>query len=168
MFPLEAMHRTADTPMIPSWSTTLFMKMTRRRRAPANSKCSGTWWTMFSRNNIVYAGSRCLLILNKSQIDKNTPPAIIDHNLYYCASGAQASRWAGPSNIVTGFDTMLRLQAMTVILIFRIRVSSIQPRMTSIYNPTLPRSLLGQLTTFRREFAFELLAVGKPMVNVGA
>jgi hypothetical protein len=55
-------------------------------------------------NNIVYAGPRCLMILNKSQIDKNRPPAIIDHNLYYCASGAQASTWAGASTTVTGFD----------------------------------------------------------------
>ena len=55
-------------------------------------------------NNIVYAGPRCLMMLNKSQLDKNRPPAIIDHNLYYCASGAPASTWAGASNNVTGFD----------------------------------------------------------------
>jgi hypothetical protein len=55
-------------------------------------------------NNIVYAGLRCLMMLNKSQLDKNRPPAIIDHNLYYCASGAQASTWAEASNTVTGFD----------------------------------------------------------------
>jgi len=55
-------------------------------------------------NNIVYAGPRCLMALNKSQLDKNRPPATIDHNLYYCASGAQASTWAGASNTVTGFD----------------------------------------------------------------
>jgi Right handed beta helix region len=55
-------------------------------------------------NNIVYAGPRCLMMLNKSQPDKNRPPAIIDHNLYYCASGAQASTWAEASNAVTGFD----------------------------------------------------------------
>src|SRR5215472_6707655 len=29
-----------------------------------------------------------------AQNHKNKPPAIIDHNLYYCASGAQASTWA--------------------------------------------------------------------------
>jgi hypothetical protein len=55
-------------------------------------------------NNIVYAGPRCLMTLNRSQVDKSRPPAIIDHNLYYCVSGAQASTWAGASNTVTGFD----------------------------------------------------------------
>ena len=55
-------------------------------------------------NNIVYAGSRCLISLNKSQADKNHPSAETDHNLYYCASGAKASIWIGPSNTVTGFD----------------------------------------------------------------
>jgi len=55
-------------------------------------------------NNIVYAGPRCLTMLNRSQIDKSRPPAIIDHNLYYCASGAQASTWVGAANTVTGFD----------------------------------------------------------------
>jgi hypothetical protein len=55
-------------------------------------------------NNIVYAGPRCLISLNKSQIDKARPPAVIDHNLYYCASGAKASTWAGVSSTATGFD----------------------------------------------------------------
>jgi hypothetical protein len=55
-------------------------------------------------NNIVYAGSRCLITLNKSQIEKDHPPATIDHNLYYCASGPQTSAWAGASTTVTGFD----------------------------------------------------------------
>ena len=55
-------------------------------------------------NNIVYAGPRCLMTLNKSQVDKNTPPAVIDHNLYYCSSGAQASTWIAASNTETGFD----------------------------------------------------------------
>ena len=31
-------------------------------------------------NNIVYAGADCLITLNKSQVDKNQPPAAIDHN----------------------------------------------------------------------------------------
>ena len=55
-------------------------------------------------NNIVYAGPRCLVTLNRSQVDNNQPPAVIDHNLYYCASGAKASTWAGASATVTGFD----------------------------------------------------------------
>jgi hypothetical protein len=55
-------------------------------------------------NNIVYAGHRCLITLNRSQVDKNHPPAVIDHNLYYCASGANASTWAGASATVTGFE----------------------------------------------------------------
>jgi hypothetical protein len=55
-------------------------------------------------NNIVYAGPRCLITLNKSQVDKNQPPATVDYNLYYCASGAKASTWAEASATVTGFD----------------------------------------------------------------
>ncbi len=56
------------------------------------------------QNNIVVASPRCLIMLNRSQVDKNKPPAMIDHNIYYCASGAQASTWAGASATVTGFD----------------------------------------------------------------
>jgi Right handed beta helix region len=55
-------------------------------------------------NNIVYAGSRCLIALNRSQVDKDKPPVIIDHNIYYCASGANASTWKELSDTVTGFD----------------------------------------------------------------
>jgi hypothetical protein len=55
-------------------------------------------------NNIVYAGPRCLITLNKSQIDKKQPPAAIAHNLYYCVSGAKASTWIGASATVTGFE----------------------------------------------------------------
>ena len=55
-------------------------------------------------NNIVYAGARCLITVNRSQVDKNHPPALIDHNLYYCTSGAKASNWAGASATVAGFD----------------------------------------------------------------
>jgi hypothetical protein len=55
-------------------------------------------------NNIVYAGSRCLISVNKSRVDKNQPPVTIDHNLYYCASGARASTWAGASATTVGFD----------------------------------------------------------------
>jgi len=55
-------------------------------------------------NNIVSAGPRCLITLNKSQVENKQPPASINHNLYYCASGAKASTWAGASATVTGFD----------------------------------------------------------------
>jgi hypothetical protein len=56
-------------------------------------------------NNIIYAGPRCLISLNKSQVNKNQPAVTIDHNLYYCASGAKASTWIGASaTTVTGFD----------------------------------------------------------------
>jgi hypothetical protein len=55
-------------------------------------------------NNIVYAGSRCLISLDKSQVNKIHPAVTIDHNLYYCDSGAKASTWAEASATVTGFD----------------------------------------------------------------
>jgi hypothetical protein len=55
-------------------------------------------------NNIVYAGAHCLIALNRSQVDKKQPPAVIDHNLYYCASGAKASIWKEFSATATGFD----------------------------------------------------------------
>jgi uncharacterized protein DUF1565 len=55
-------------------------------------------------NNIVYAGARCLISVNKSQVDKNRPPVAIDHNLYYCASGEKASTWKSVSATTTGFD----------------------------------------------------------------
>lgn len=55
-------------------------------------------------NNIVYAGPRCLIMLNRSQVEKNQSPVTIDHNLYYCASGARASTWAGASATLAGFD----------------------------------------------------------------
>lgn len=55
-------------------------------------------------NNIVFAGARCLITLNRSQVDKKQPPATIDHNLYYCASGAKAGIWKEFPATVTGFD----------------------------------------------------------------
>jgi hypothetical protein len=64
-------------------------------------------WNMANNifaNNIVYAGVRCLTSLNKSKFDRNQPSIIIDHNLYYCASGAQASTRIGASATMTGFD----------------------------------------------------------------
>jgi hypothetical protein len=55
-------------------------------------------------NNIVYAGPGCLFSLTRTQVERNQPPATIDHNLYYCASGPQASKWAGASATTIGFD----------------------------------------------------------------
>jgi hypothetical protein len=55
-------------------------------------------------NNIVYAGSRCLMTVNKSRVEKSQPPVTIDHNLYYCAPGAKATVWKEFSTTVTGFD----------------------------------------------------------------
>ena len=65
-------------------------------------------WNMANNifaNNIVYAGPRCLFMLNKSQLDKKQPPTSIDHNLYYCASESKASTWIEASETVRGFDT---------------------------------------------------------------
>jgi hypothetical protein len=59
-------------------------------------------------NNIVYAGPRCLIAVNKSEVDKTQPPVAIDHNLYYCASGSKASTWRASSAIVTGFDNYVQ------------------------------------------------------------
>jgi len=59
-------------------------------------------------NNIVYAGARCLITLNRSQVDKQKPPVAIDHNLYYCASGANASTWNELAGTVTGFEQEVR------------------------------------------------------------
>lgn len=59
-------------------------------------------------NNIVYAGTRCLMTVNKSQVDKNQPPVNIDYNLYYCASGANASTWEEISDHLTGFDKYVK------------------------------------------------------------
>ena len=55
-------------------------------------------------NNVVNAGPRCLMTVNKSQSEGNQPPVTIDHNLYYCASGSKASTWEESSARVTGFD----------------------------------------------------------------
>jgi hypothetical protein len=59
-------------------------------------------------NNIVYAGRRCLIAVNKSQVDKNQPPVTIDHNLYYCASGSKASLWEESFAHLTGFDNYVQ------------------------------------------------------------
>src|SRR3984957_16373320 len=59
-------------------------------------------------NNIVYAGPRCLLTLNRSQAKQSPPPVMIDHNLYYCALGSKASKWGASSGPVTGFDNYVQ------------------------------------------------------------
>jgi parallel beta helix pectate lyase-like protein len=59
-------------------------------------------------NNIVYAGSRCLITLNKSQVKSDQPPVNIDHNLYYCASGSNASTWKDSAATVTGFENYVQ------------------------------------------------------------
>ena len=54
-------------------------------------------------NNIVYAGPRCLITLNRSQVETQSP-VNIDHNIYYCASGSKSSTWKEFTATVTGFD----------------------------------------------------------------
>jgi hypothetical protein len=54
-------------------------------------------------NNVVYAGSACLMAINKSEAARQ-PPVKMDHNVYYCAAGAKASLWKQSANSVTGFD----------------------------------------------------------------
>jgi hypothetical protein len=55
-------------------------------------------------NNIVHAGKRCLMTVNKSQVDRNQPPVTIDHNLYYCAAGSKGSTWKEASDTFTDFE----------------------------------------------------------------
>lgn len=55
-------------------------------------------------NNIVYAGKRCLITVNKSQVDRNHSPVTIDHNLSYCVAGSKESTWKEVSETFTGFD----------------------------------------------------------------
>ncbi|ABF43387.1 conserved hypothetical protein [Candidatus Koribacter versatilis Ellin345] len=55
-------------------------------------------------NNIVYAGPQCLMTILKTEVKPGQPPANIDHNLYYCASGAKASTWKNTAATVTGFE----------------------------------------------------------------
>jgi hypothetical protein len=59
-------------------------------------------------NNIVYAGRRCLLTLNRSQAKESAPPVRIDHNLYYCALGSKASKWGTFPAPITGFDNYVQ------------------------------------------------------------
>jgi len=60
-------------------------------------------------NNIVYAGSRCLMTSSKSgPVDGNTPTASMDYNVYYCASGTEASKWAWSPASYTGFAPYIK------------------------------------------------------------
>jgi Right handed beta helix region len=55
-------------------------------------------------NNIVYAGSRCLMTSSKSgPLDSITPTVSADYNLYSCANGAEASKWGWQPASYTGF-----------------------------------------------------------------
>jgi hypothetical protein len=55
-------------------------------------------------NNIVYAGSRCLMTTSKSgPASGSTPTVTLDHNVYYCDAGAEASQWGWFPARNTGF-----------------------------------------------------------------
>jgi Right handed beta helix region/Protein of unknown function (DUF1565) len=56
------------------------------------------------KNNIVYAGARCLISVNKSPAPVNTHPVDVDYNVYYCASGSKASEWKEDRATVQGFE----------------------------------------------------------------
>jgi len=60
-------------------------------------------------NNIVYAGSRCLMTSSKSgSMDGRTPTVSMDYNLYYCVSGAEAGKWGWYPASYTGFANYLK------------------------------------------------------------
>jgi hypothetical protein len=56
------------------------------------------------KNNIVYAGSHCLIAVSKTSVSTNTPPVNVDYNLYYCASGSKTSEWKDYPASVKGFE----------------------------------------------------------------
>jgi Right handed beta helix region len=56
------------------------------------------------KNNIVYAGARCLVAVNKTSVAANASPVSVDYNLYYCASGSGASEWKEYPATVKGFE----------------------------------------------------------------
>jgi hypothetical protein len=60
------------------------------------------------KNNIVYAGARCLISVNKSAPAPNTAPVSVDYNLYYCASGSKASEWKEDPATVKGFEQYIQ------------------------------------------------------------
>jgi hypothetical protein len=60
-------------------------------------------------NNIVYAGSRCLMTSSKSgTVDNNTPTVSIDYNLYYCATVTEANKWGWYPVSYTGFANYVK------------------------------------------------------------
>jgi len=60
-------------------------------------------------NNIVYAGARCLITASKSgRVDAGVPTVTLDHNAYYCDSGAPASAWSWYPSNYQGFDKWLQ------------------------------------------------------------
>jgi hypothetical protein len=60
-------------------------------------------------NNIVYAGTRCLMTSSKSgPVDSNTSSVAVDYNLYYCVSGAESSKWAWYPASYTGFSDYVK------------------------------------------------------------
>lgn len=56
------------------------------------------------KSNIVFAGPRCLISVNKSTPAANSAPVSIDYNLYFCASGSKASEWKEYPATVKGFE----------------------------------------------------------------
>jgi hypothetical protein len=60
-------------------------------------------------NNIVYAGSRCLMTSSLSgPVNGNTPAVSMDYNLYYCVSGAETSKWGRYPASYTGFANYVK------------------------------------------------------------
>jgi len=60
-------------------------------------------------NNIVYAGTHCLMTASKSAAaNADLPSVALDYNLYYCDSGAAASAWGWHPSSHTGFDKYLQ------------------------------------------------------------
>src|ERR1700733_13451601 len=55
-------------------------------------------------NNVVYAGPRCLMAVNKSEAGGKKPPVASDHNLYYFVSESKGSTWIESPETVRGFD----------------------------------------------------------------
>jgi hypothetical protein len=64
-------------------------------------------------NNIVFAGTRCLMTASKSgRVDETTPTVSMDHNLYYCAAGAEASKWGWYPASYSGFAGYVKASGM--------------------------------------------------------